>query len=211
MKVCEIFRSIQGESSHAGLPCAFIRLSGCNLRCSYCDTTYAYEGGEEYSLEGLIGEVSGMATGLVEVTGGEPLLQAGSAGLISRLSEEGFKVLVETNGSMSIKEIDRRATVIMDVKTPGSAMSGKTDLSNIALLKPADEVKFVLTDRADYEWAKDFINGHSLLDRCLVLMSPVFGGLHPEALSNWILQDGLPVMLNLQIHKYIFGPGRRAV
>jgi 7-carboxy-7-deazaguanine synthase len=211
MKVTEIFTSIQGESSYAGMPCTFVRLAGCNLRCSYCDTLYAMEGGMEFSEDQIAAEVARRGQKLVEVTGGEPLMQEGTARLVKRLLDEGNTVLIETNGSVSIEGLDPRATVIMDVKTPGSGMSGMTDLSNLAHLKPSDEVKFVITDRADYEWARQFISGHALEERCKVLLSPAFGLLTPEALTRWMLRDGLRARLNLQIHKYVFGPDRKGV
>ncbi len=211
MRVCEIFSSVQGESTYAGLSCTFIRLSGCNLRCKYCDTTYAYEGGEEYTVDELADEAGKRGIGLVEITGGEPLLQEGVRELITRLSDEGFTVLLETNGSVGIKGIDPRATVIMDVKTPGSGMAGETDLANLGFLKPSDEVKFVLTDRADYEWARDFMRKHGLQEKCKALLSPVFGVLDPGKLAGWMLRDGLGARLNLQLHKYVFGSQRRGV
>lgn len=211
MKVCELFTSIQGESSHAGIPCTFIRLSGCNLRCSYCDTAYAYDDGMERSEEEIMNDVARSGLNLVEVTGGEPLLQKGTLHLIERLVSEGYTVLVETNGSMSIKDIDPGATVILDIKTPGSGMHDKTDLSNLYFLKPSDEVKFVITDRADYEWARDFMKKYFLQEKCSTLLSPVSGRLHPETLSTWMLKDRLGARLNLQIHKYIFGQEKRGV
>lgn len=211
MKVCEIFRSIQGESSFAGMPCAFVRLSGCNLRCSYCDTGYALQEGVEMTEDGIINEVSRTGCGLVEITGGEPLAQQGTLRLIERLCDQGLKVLVETNGSMSIRDVDSRAFVIMDIKTPGSGMSGEMYLANLDCLKPCDEVKFVVVDRPDYEWARDFIRRHRLTERCRVLLSPAFGVLDAAELSGWMLGDGLGARLNLQMHKYIFGPDRRGV
>jgi len=211
MKVCEIFTSIQGEGTRAGRPCTFVRLTGCNLRCSYCDTIYAYYEGAEYSEDGIVEEVKGRGQRLVEITGGEPLLEKGAAHLVKRLLGEGFEVLVETNGTLSIKDLDRRAVVIMDVKTPGSGMFGKTDLKNLDSLKPADEVKFVLTDRADYEWARSFIRDFNLPGRCTVILTPAFGMLEPAELAGWIVADGLDVRLGIQIHKHIFGPDRRGV
>lgn len=211
MKICEIFTSIQGESSYAGLPCAFIRLTGCNLRCTYCDTTYAYAEGSERSAEEIIGVVRDNGVKLVEITGGEPLLQEDVYPLIERLLDSAYTVLVETNGSMSIREIDRRAVVILDIKTPGSGMSGEMDFSNLAYLKQTDEIKFVLTGRADYEWAKEIMSKYTLGDKCHVLLSPAFGNLSPEKLADWILEDRLAVRLNLQMHTYIFGPGRKGV
>lgn len=211
MKVCEIFSSVQGESTYTGLPCTFIRLSGCNLRCKYCDTTYAYDEGAEYSVDKLTDEAGRRGMGLVEITGGEPLLQKGVWELVTRLSDGGFTVLLETNGSIGIEGLDPRTTVIMDVKAPGSGMSGETDLANLGLLKPSDEVKFVLTDRADYEWARDFMRNYRLEDTCKVLLSPVFGVLDPRKLAGWMMGDGLGARLNLQLHKYIFGPERTGV
>ena len=211
MKICEIFTSIQGESSYAGLPCTFIRLTGCNLRCTYCDTTYAYAEGSERSKEKIMGVVRDSGVKLVEVTGGEPLLQEDVYPLIESLLDSGYTVLVETNGSMSIREIDRRAVVILDIKTPGSGMSGEMDFSNVAHLKQSDEIKFVLTGRTDYEWAKGIMSRYALGEKCHVLLSPVFGNLSPEQLAGWILEDRLNVRLNLQLHTYIFGPGRKGV
>lgn len=211
MKVCEIFTSIQGESSYAGLPCTFIRFTGCNLRCAYCDTAYAYDEGAEYTADMLVKEVSKRGVNLIEITGGEPLLQVEVLALIKKLLDVGYKVLIETNGSVPIKDIDRRAVVIMDIKTPGSGMSDKLDVGNIALLKPPDEVKFVITDRADYEWAREFISEYSLINKCHVLMSPAYGRMDAKDLSEWIMKDRLAVRLNLQLHKYIFGPEKRGV
>jgi 7-carboxy-7-deazaguanine synthase len=211
MKVCEIFTSVQGESSYAGLPCTFVRVTGCNLRCTYCDTTYAYEEGEELSLDEITEKVRGEGVSLVELTGGEPLLAEGAHELIGRLLDLGLRVLVETNGSVSIRDVDPRAVLIMDVKTPGSEACGSTDLANVELLKPKDEVKFVLTDRKDYEWARDFIVTHGLTEKCTVLFSPAFGLLEARELAGWILADRLDVRLNLQLHKYIFGPDERGV
>jgi len=211
MKVCEIFTSIQGESSYAGLPCTFIRLTGCNLRCTYCDTTYAYAEGSERSEEEIMGIVRDSGVKFVEITGGEPLLQEDVYPLIERLLDSAYTVLVETNGSLSIHEIDKRAVRILDIKTPGSGMSGEMDYSNLAHLKQSDEIKFVLTGRTDYEWAKEIISRYALGERGHVLLSPAFGNLSPEQLAGWILEDRLDVRLNLQLHTYIFGPGRKGV
>jgi 7-carboxy-7-deazaguanine synthase len=211
MKVCEIFTSIQGESSYAGLPCTFIRLTGCNLRCTYCDTTYAYAEGSERSVDEIMSIVRGLRVKLVEITGGEPLMQKDVYPLIERLLDSGYTVLVETNGSIGIRAIDRRAVLILDIKTPGSGMSGKMDFSNLGHLKQTDQIKFVLTGRADYEWAKEIMSKYALGKRCHVLFSPVFGSLSPEQLAGWILEDRLDVRLNLQLHNYIFGPGRKGV
>jgi 7-carboxy-7-deazaguanine synthase len=211
MKICEIFTSIQGESSYAGLPCTFIRLTGCNLRCTYCDTTYSYDEGYERSEEEIMATVRDRRVKLVEITGGEPLLQEGVYPVIERLLDSGYTVLVETNGSMSIRKIDRRAVIILDIKTPGSGMSGEMDFSNLTQLKQSDEIKFVLTGRTDYEWAKEIISKYALGEKSHVLLSPAFGNLSPEQLAGWILEDRLDVRLNLQLHTYIFGPGRKSV
>jgi 7-carboxy-7-deazaguanine synthase len=207
VKICEIFTSIQGESTYAGMPCTFIRMTGCNLRCSYCDTAYAYDEGKELSEDEIMSEVKHAGINLVEITGGEPLLQKEVYHLIERLLDGSYKVLVETNGSINIKEIDRRAVVILDIKTPGSGMSEKMDLSNLDDLKSTDEVKFVITNRTDYEWAKGIIVRYNIPDRCTVLMSPAFGILPPEDLAKWMLEDRLKARLNLQLHKYIYSSG----
>lgn len=206
MKVCEIFASIQGESTYAGLPCVFVRMTGCNLRCPYCDTTYAYEEGAEMSEDEIIQRVKGYGIRLVEITGGEPLLQRDVLLLVERLSGDGFTILLETNGSMSIKDVDKRAVIIMDIKTPKSGMFESMDLLNLKYLKPNDEVKFVIMDRQDYEWARDFIRNYGLLDKCKTLLSPAHGILSPKILCEWIINDSLPVRLNLQLHKYISVP-----
>ena len=211
LKICEIFTSIQGESSFAGIPCIFIRLTGCNLRCTYCDTQYAYYEGKEISEDEIIRQVRCAGMNLTEITGGEPLLQRDVYSLIKKLIEEGHTVLIETNGSQNIKDIDKNAVVILDVKTPGSGMHEKMDMSNLDLLKKNDEVKFVLTSRSDYEWSKEIIHRHKLTDRCGLLLSPAFGILPVENLIQWMIKDKLQVRLNLQMHKYIFGSDRRGV
>ncbi|MBF0558661.1 MAG: radical SAM protein [Nitrospirae bacterium] len=211
MKVCEIFLSIQGESTYAGLPCVFIRMAGCNLRCVYCDTAYAYEEGTEMSVEDVVREACSYGIGLAEITGGEPLQQREALLLAKRLLDSGLTVLIETNGSISISDVDRRAIIIMDIKTPGSGMPGSLKIENLKLLKPDDELKFVIADRSDYEWSRDFIKEHDLPDICTILMSSVFGSLPPAELAGWILEDRLKVRFNLQLHKYIYGPEERGV
>jgi 7-carboxy-7-deazaguanine synthase len=212
VKVCEIFTSIQGESTYTGLPCTFVRLAGCNLRCVYCDTQYAFEGGIEMPLDDIVGHVKLVGVNLVEITGGEPLLQGrDTLALIGTLLDEGFEVLVETNGSLGIHEIDRRAVIILDVKTPGSCMSSEMDFSNFDHLKVSDEVKFVICDKSDYDWARDIVAKFRLRDRAKVLFSPAIGMLPPRQLAKWIVEDRLEVRLNVQIHKYIFGPEERGV
>ncbi|MGO9612158.1 MAG: radical SAM protein [Dissulfurispiraceae bacterium] len=212
MKICEIFAGIQGESTYAGLPCVFLRMSGCNLRCLYCDTVYAYHEGTEMSGDDVVAALIGYGINLVEVTGGEPLLQKDETlGLINRLHDKGCKVLLETNGSISIGEVDKRTVIIMDFKTPKSGMLGAMDPDNLGLLRADDELKFVISDREDYEWVRVFMADHDLVDSCKILLSPVFGVLSPRDLSRWIIEDRLPVRLNLQIHKYIYGSWERGV
>jgi 7-carboxy-7-deazaguanine synthase len=209
MKVCEIFTSIQGESSYVGQLCTFIRFTGCNLRCIYCDTEYAYTGGMELGEADIMNEVSIVGVNLINITGGEPLLQDGVPHLVEKLLNDGHRVLIETNGSISIKGLDPRAVIILDIKTPGSGMWEEMDLSNLDFLKPEDEVKFVVTGRRDYEWAREFIREYWLTKKCGVLFSPAFGILEPSQLAGWMLQDRLDVRFNLQAHKYIFGPGKK--
>jgi len=211
LKVNEIFHSIQGESRHAGRPCVFVRLTGCNLRCTWCDTAYAFEEGIDLSVRFVLERIAPYATRYVLITGGEPLVQEGATDLIGELCDRGYEVAVETGGSLDISSVDRRAMLVMDLKCPGSGMSQKNRWENMALLKPTDEVKFVLADRADYDWARDAIARHRLSDRCGVLLSPVHGALQPRSLAEWILADRLPVRLQLQIHKYIWPPDLRGV
>ncbi len=211
MKVCEIFASIQGESSYAGLPCVFVRMTGCNLRCSYCDTAYAYYEGTEMTEDAVLDAVRQYGLKLVEITGGEPLLQEDVKSLARRLLDLGFSVLVETNGTVDIGDVDDRAVIIMDVKTPGSGNPGSVLVENFDHLKKGDELKFVITDRADFEWSSAFIELHSLAERCAVLFSPEFGKLPPAELAGWIIEERMPVRFNLQLHKFIYSPDRRAV
>lgn len=212
MKICEIFTSIQGESSYCGQPCTFIRVSGCNLRCNYCDTQYAYNSGKEMTVKEIVKLVKAERTNLVEVTGGEPLLQEiETKSLIKNLINEGFKLLIETNGSLSIKDIDMRAIIILDIKTPGSGMHEKMEFSNLNQVKKSDEVKFVISNRTDYDWAKRIIDKYRLVDKCGILFSPCFGRLAPLILAKWIIDDRLGVRLNLQLQKYVFGPEERGV
>jgi 7-carboxy-7-deazaguanine synthase len=193
------------------MPCTFVRFSGCNLRCSYCDTSYAYDEGYELSGEEIFRKIRNAGLDLVEITGGEPLLQKEVHHVIRMLLDEGRTVLIETNGSQNIREIDRRAVVILDIKTPGSGMSDRMDLSNLGEVGRHDEVKFVITSRNDYNWAKDIIHTFHLAGRCTLLISPATGLVRPEDLAVWMVDDRLPARLNLQLHKYIFGSERRGV
>ena len=211
MRVTEIFHSIQGESTFAGQPCVFVRLTGCPLRCTWCDTDYAFYGGSEQSIEQVLAKVDSYGCRLVEVTGGEPLAQSESFTLITRLCERGFDVLIETSGAIDTAAVDARAHVILDVKCPGSGMSDRMHWPNVARLTGKDEVKFVLADRSDYEWACHVLVQYELASRCTVLMSPVFGSLDMRQLAEWILADRLPVRLQLQLHKLIWAPDMRGV
>lgn len=211
MKVTEIFHSIQGESSFAGQPCVFVRLTGCTLRCTWCDTAYAFYGGTDVSLEEVLAQVRRYACRLVEITGGEPLQQPEAIQLIERLCDERYQVLIETSGAFDITPVDERARVILDVKCPGSGMTDRMDWKNLDRLTVKDEAKFVIKDRADYEWAKEILARYRLADRCAVLFSPVFGELEPRQLAEWILIDRLPVRFQLQVHKYVWNPETRGV
>ncbi len=207
LKVNEIFFSIQGESTFAGSPCVFVRLTGCNLRCTYCDTRYAYEAGEEMSLDSVIRAVDHYRCPLVEITGGEPLLQDESGPLVKRLLDGGHTVLVETNGTLDIRAIDERAARIVDAKCPASGASDRVLFDNLDCLSPGDEVKFVISDRPDYEWACEVSSRYSLADRAPVLFSPVLERLEPGTLARWMLSDRAPARLQLQLHKYLTGSG----
>lgn len=211
IRVTEIFHSIQGESTFAGRPCVFVRLTGCPLRCAWCDTDYAFYGGAEKSIDDILAQVREYGCRLVEVTGGEPLAQPDAAPLLSRLCEEGFTVLLETSGAVDTSLIDPRVHMILDVKCPGSGMMERMHWPNVDRLRCQDNAKFVIQDRADYEWAKTVVASYGLTDRCQVLFSPVFGVLDPRHLAEWILADRLPVRLQLQMHKHIWAPDMRGV
>lgn len=211
LNICEIYRSIQGESSFAGLPCALIRLAGCNLRCRYCDTRYAMEPGREMSIENVVEEVVKLGPNLVELTGGEPLVQEDTPKLAAALLEKGYQVLVETNGSLDISVLPEAAIRIMDIKCPSSGESHRVMWENIWKLSRRDEVKFVVADRHDYEWARGIIRERLGISKTKVLFSTVFGELPPRLLVEWILQDGLQVRFQLQLHKVIWPHNRRGV
>jgi 7-carboxy-7-deazaguanine synthase len=211
MRITEIFYSIQGESSYAGQPCVFVRLTGCPLRCAWCDTDYAFYGGHDCSIDEVLAKVQTYGCRLVEVTGGEPLAQPESLPLMARLCDADYTVLLETSGTIDIAPVDPRVHVILDVKCPGSGMAERMHWPNLAALTAKDEAKFVLTDRADYDWAKEILARHHLADRCSVLFSPVFGSLDLHQLAEWILADRLPVRFQLQLHKYIWAPDMRGV
>lgn len=208
LKITELFYSIQGESSYLGFPCIFVRLTGCNLRCRYCDTTYAYDEGKDYTLQEVLTFIHRYKTKLVTITGGEPLLQKAVIPLTQQLLNEDYTVLVETNGSLPIKVLPPGVIRIMDIKCPSSGMSHYMDWGNTLELTPKDEVKFVISNREDYEWAKKVINKYHLLERCQVLFAPVFKQLDLHILAEWLLVDQIYIRLQPQLHKYIFGEKR---
>ncbi len=211
LRITEIFHSIQGESTWAGLPCTFVRLTGCPLRCTWCDTSYAFHGGERMTLDAIVARVKEIGTPLVELTGGEPLVHAGAFELAGRLLDQGYTVLVETSGAVDVAPLDARAHRIMDLKCPGSGESERNLWSNLEHLGPGDELKFVLADRADYEWAREVVRSRGLDERVragrlrAILFSPVWEKLDFEELARWILDDRLPVRYQIQLHKVIWG------
>jgi 7-carboxy-7-deazaguanine synthase len=212
LTINEIFHSIQGESTHAGRRCVFVRLTACDLRCSWCDTPYAFHEGRKMSLDEVVAEVERHDCDTVELTGGEPLLQRDVYPLIDRLLERGKLVLIETGGHISLERVPAAVRTIMDVKCPGSGEAGRTDWSNLDRLDDNDEVKFVIRDRADYEYARDVVGRHALQTKVhAVLFSPVHGVMDPKTLSEWVLDDRLPVRVQLQVHKYIWTPETRWV
>lgn len=206
--VCEIFRSLQGESTNTGRICAFIRLAGCNLECSYCDTPYARSGGRMMSIEAILGVINGYATQLVEITGGEPLLQQGTVHLARQLLACRKTVLIETNGSLDIGPLPPECIRIVDIKCPSSGMQHSFMERNISRLRSGDEVKFVIGTREDFDWALSYVKHHSLESKCTILFSPVGGRLLPEELAQWILDADAPVRLQLQLHKILWGDKR---
>ena len=212
MRVTEIFHSLQGESTRAGLPCTFVRLTGCPMRCVWCDTAYAFEGGEERTVEEILEDVRSRGIPLVEVTGGEPLAQKETPRLLERLADEGYRVLLETGGGLPIAGLDPRVILIYDVKCPDSGERERNRWENLAHLKPGiDEVKFVLASRRDYLWARDLLAERGLAAGHAILFSPVHGMLDPALLAGWILADRLPVRLQLQLHKLLWGAETRGV
>jgi 7-carboxy-7-deazaguanine synthase len=212
LTINEIFYSVQGESSYAGRPCVFVRLTACDLRCSWCDTPYAFHEGTKRSLDSVLAEVDAYRCPLVEVTGGEPLLQAEVYPLLESLLARGRTVLLETGGHRSTARVPTGVVTILDVKCPGSGESEKNDWSNLARLQPHDEVKFVIKDRTDYEYAREIVARHELAGRAAAVhVSPVHGVMDARTLSEWVLADDLPVRVQLQLHKYIWDPATRGV
>lgn len=210
MRVTEIFHSIQGESTHAGRPCTFVRLTGCNLRCRWCDSAYTFTGGEKLSLDDVVARVDAYGCNLVEITGGEPLAQQEAFALIGRLCDAGYEVLIETSGSIDTRPVDARAKLILDIKCPGSGEVAKNRWENLDHLRAHDELKFVIADRADYDWARRIIAERGLASRT-ILFSPVWGELDMKALAEWMLADRVPARLQTQLHKHIWGAEARGV
>ncbi|MGV7221026.1 MAG: radical SAM protein [Nitrospinales bacterium] len=205
LKINEIFKSIQGESSFSGLPCIFIRLTGCNLRCGYCDTEYAFYDGKNISIDEVLNTIAPYKIKLVEITGGEPLLQEEVYPLMDRLLEKGYQVLVETGGSLSIAKVPEAVVKIIDIKCPGSGEDSKNNLDNLNHLESKDEIKFVILDRKDYEWSRSFLLQHTSLLKAKAIMSPVYEKLGLKELAEWVLEDNLPVRIQTQLHKVIWG------
>lgn len=209
--VHEIYRSLQGESTFAGLPCVFVRLTACNLRCGYCDTPHAFTQGEVLSLDEVVERALALGDDVVEITGGEPLLQPEVYPLMTRLADAGRTVLLETSGAVDTAQVDPRVHVILDLKTPGSGEVEANCWANLGRLKPTDEVKFVLCDRADFDWAVAQVREYGLTDRCPVLFSAAFGRVSPTELAAWVLESRLPVRLQVQLHKILWDPAARGV
>lgn len=210
LKIHEIFHSLQGESTRVGLPTVFVRLTGCPLRCGYCDTAYAFQGGENMSLEQILEKVASYGAKYVTVTGGEPLAQKECIPLLEKLCDAGYSVSLETSGAMDTSKVDARVSVILDIKTPGSGEEKKNLWSNLDRLKSTDEVKFVLCGREDYDWARQVLAERGIAAKCTVLFSPVYSQLNPTDLADWVLQDRLPVRMQVQLHKILWGetPGK---
>ncbi|MBU2518939.1 MAG: radical SAM protein [Proteobacteria bacterium] len=211
LKVCEIFLSLQGESSFVGLPCAFVRARGCPLDCSWCDTDYAKQEGRDMLLEEILGRVASLGVGLVELTGGEPLAQASAPRLLEMFLQEGYTVLLETSGAMSLAPVPEDVYVVMDLKCPSSGMHGRMHWPNLQMLRPHHEVKFVVAGRADYDYALDVMERHALTERTQVLFSCVHGTVAPREVAEWILRDRLPVRFQLPLHKELWPESRRGV
>lgn len=210
LRITEIFFSLQGETRTVGLPTVFVRLTGCPLRCQYCDTAYAFQGGQWYDVDAILAEVKKYHTHYVTVSGGEPLAQKACLILLKRLCDEGYEVSLETSGALSVAEVDARVVKVVDVKTPGSGESERNHWDNMAYLLPHDQIKFVICNETDYEWSKQMMAQHRMTERCQVLFSPSYEQVNPGHLADWILRDQLSVRLQVQLHKYLWGdaPGR---
>lgn len=205
LRISEIFFSLQGETKTVGLPTVFVRLTGCPLRCHYCDTAYAFHGGKVVDIDSILADVKQYNAHYVTVTGGEPLAQKACLTLLTRLCDQGYEVSLETSGAISIAEVDTRVMKVVDVKTPGSGEVTKNHWENIPYILPHDQIKFVICDKADYEYAKDMMAKYALADKCEILFSPSYQQVNPGELADWILQDRLAVRLQIQLHKYLWG------
>lgn len=205
LKIHEIFYSLQGESSRIGLPTVFVRLTGCPMRCVYCDTAYAFSGGSNIEISAILAKVAEFGTRYVTVTGGEPLAQKDCHVLLKDLCDAGYSVSLETGGAIDIGPVDKRVSVILDIKTPGSGEVENNLWTNLTQLKPQDEVKFVLCSREDYDWAKTLLSTHKINEKCPVLFSPVYSQVNPTELAEWVLADRLPVRVQVQLHKILWG------
>jgi len=210
LRITEIFYSLQGESRTVGIPTVFVRLTGCPLRCGYCDTDYAFQGGQWMTVAEILNEVAKHQAHYVTVTGGEPLAQKACTFLLSSLCDAGYEVSLETSGALDISAVDSRVVKVMDLKTPGSGEMERNRYENLDFLQPQDQIKFVICDRRDYDWSKQQLTGFALAAKCEILFSPIYGQLNPAQLAEWILQDHLPVRFQLQLHKVLWGeePGR---
>ncbi len=211
LKINEIYHSIQGESSYSGLPCVFVRLTYCNLRCSYCDTEYAFYEGKDMSIKQIIKKINSYKCNLVEITGGEPLLQKNCIKLINELEKNNKKVLIETGGSLSIQNISKKTHIILDLKCPSSNMENKNLWANLDYIKKTDEIKFVVGNKADYEWTKNIIKKYDLENKCHLLISPVYDKIDNEKIINWILKDNLKIRFQIQLHKEIWDKDKKGV
>jgi 7-carboxy-7-deazaguanine synthase len=211
MRITEIYASVQGETQYAGLPCTLVRTTGCDLRCTYCDSAFAFHGGRDMTLDEIVAEVGRLGAPLVLLTGGEPMLQKEMPALAARLLQDGYRVMIETSGAHALDTLPPEVVRIVDVKTPGSGESHRMRWEALDGLRPRDAAKFVLTSEDDYRWATEVIRERRLADRTEVLLSPMHGRLAPETLVSWMLRDRLPARLNLQIHKYIWSPDTRGV
>ncbi len=208
LRISEIFHSLQGETSRVGLPTVFVRLTGCPLRCTYCDTSYAFSGGQNMEIAQILDEVARHQAHYVTVTGGEPLAQKNSLELLVALCDAGYAVSLETSGALDVSAVDARVVKVLDIKAPGSGEVARNLWANLDYLTAHDEIKLVLSDEADYAWAKDVLSGHALHEKCAVLFAPVQGKLSPTALAEWILRDHLPVRMQVQLHKLLWGDER---
>lgn len=211
LRVIEVYTSVQGESSFVGLPCVFVRLAGCNLRCTWCDSTYTFKGGEPRAIDDVVAEVVATGVPLVELTGGEPLVHRQAIPLLQRLCDRGLTVLLETSGSRDIGPVPDPVHIILDLKCPDSGEERANLWSNIPKLRKKDEVKFVIASRRDYEWARDVVRERRLAERCQVLFSPVFGAVEPKDIVAWMLEDRVPARFQVQLHKVVWPPHERGV